>query len=102
MDQFSETLRSLLALDDVLEEGFLVVEISLVQLLFDAREYVLWSSVVCAIGVDNGSRGRLLFQEWFFTQVAIRGESRRFRPVNQQCAFIVPSVVAREGAHVSD
>ena len=71
MDKFSETLRSLLALDDVFEEGFLVVEVALVELLLDAGEDVLGCSVVGAIGVDDGSRGRLLFQERLLAKVAI-------------------------------
>ena len=71
VDKFPETLRSLLALDDVFEERFLVVEVALVELLLDAGEDVLGCPMVGAIGVDDGSWGRLLFQERLLAQVAI-------------------------------
>ena len=69
MNQLTEARRPLLALDNVLEQGFLVFNVFWIEWLLDTREYEFRRAMEGAIRVINRSRGRLLVQEGFLTKI---------------------------------
>ena len=69
MNQLTEARRPLLALDNVLEQGFLVFNVFWIEWLLDTREYEFRRTMEGAIRVFNRSRGRLLVQEGFLAKI---------------------------------